>query len=80
MWKAIIYNIDYELEGGENNPNNPNSYTIEDEIDILDPKRPGFIFDGWKPINKIEKGSTGDKVFRASWIKINYVVVDTKVK
>ena len=80
LWKAIIYNIDYELEGGENNPNNPNSYTIEDEIDILDPKRPGFIFDGWKPINKIEKGSTGDKVFRASWIKINYVVVDTKVK
>lgn len=46
-WKPIRY-IDYELNGGTNNPTNPNSYSIEDtEIILQDPIRQGYEFEGW---------------------------------
>ena len=30
-WNPIVYTISYNLDGGTNNPDNPNSYTIETE-------------------------------------------------
>ena len=42
------YTITYELNGGTNAEGNPESYTIEDlPIDLLDPVKTGYEFDGW---------------------------------
>lgn len=74
-WCANTYTISYNLNGGINNNNNPNSYTIEsDEITILNPTRDGYTFKGWSSIlgtliiePKIVKGSYGDLLFTANW-------------
>ncbi|NLT98773.1 MAG: hypothetical protein GXW96_11590, partial [Christensenellaceae bacterium] len=73
-WTAINYNITYELNGGTNNPANPSTYTIEEEVTLLDPTRIGYNFAGWSDGGKIAKGSTGDKTFTASWTPISYTV------
>ena len=47
-WVPISYTITYELNGGTNAEGNPESYTIEDlPIDLLDPVKTGYEFDGW---------------------------------
>lgn len=47
-WVPISYTITYELNGGTNAEGNPKSYTIEDlPIDLLDPVKTGYEFDGW---------------------------------
>ncbi|MBR2801974.1 MAG: InlB B-repeat-containing protein [Erysipelotrichaceae bacterium] len=71
-WKAEIYPINYVLEGGSNHPQNPVSYTVEDEIKIKDPERSGYTFIGWKEGNEIPLGSTGAKTFTAQWKEIIY--------
>jgi uncharacterized repeat protein (TIGR02543 family) len=70
------YSIAYELGGGENHPDNPNTYTSTDAITLQDPDRPGYTFDGWAPENTIALGSTGDKTFTAQWtiIEGHYVI------
>jgi hypothetical protein len=46
------YTIEYNLNGGTNNPNNPGTYTIESDIITLqNPTRTGYIFDGWTGSN-----------------------------
>ncbi len=75
-WEVIIYQITYELYGGENDPNNPNTYTIEDETIVLLPAtKKGNIFCGWQQqkndndivsyIENIEHGSVGDVTLAA---------------
>ena len=67
-WEAIVYNITYELNGGENHKDNPNSYTIEDTpLTIGDATKDGYTFLGWEEGNTIAEGSTGDKTFTAIW-------------
>ena len=73
-WKINDYKINYVLNGGTNHKDNPATYTINDEINILDPSRTGYEFIGWKEGNKIAKGSTGDKTFTAEWKGINYPI------
>jgi len=75
-FKTRNYDIDYHLNKGTNNHNNPDSYTIEDNITLLDPTRSGYVFAGWydnedfhgSPVTQIQPGSTGDKDFYAKWI------------
>lgn len=70
------YNILYELNGGENNLHNPDSYTVESEDIILkEPEKVGYSFDGWYTdkefncsITKISKGSSNDLTLYAKWI------------
>lgn len=47
-FKPIEYAITYELDGGENSPENPDYYTVEDGVlTLYDPIKDGYIFDGW---------------------------------
>lgn len=46
-WKIHNYHINYELNGGVNDPNNPSSYTINDNVTLYNPVKDGYSFDGW---------------------------------
>ena len=46
-WTPITYQIKYELNGGENNEENPNSYNIEQGLVFKAPTRVGYTFAGW---------------------------------
>ena len=46
--KPIEYKITYVLDGGENSPENPEYYTVEDGVlTLYEATREGYIFDGW---------------------------------
>ena len=74
-WDAIDYNINYNLNGGTNNPNNPSRYTIESSITLNEPTRTGYTFSGWTysgqstPVKNaiIPQGTTEDRTFTANW-------------
>lgn len=58
-----IYNITYELNGGENSENNPKEYTAEDDITFESATKADHTFLGWylddsytKQITRIEPG------------------------
>ena len=76
-WEKI-YNIDYVLDDGENNPTNPSEYTSGTEIIIKEPTREGYEFLGWEEGNIINATDTGDKTFTAKWKKNSYNIT-TKV-
>ena len=93
QWTLEKYNIEYVLgDGGENNANNPESYTIEDTpITLADPTRKGYDFVGWYEVDPqtgddigtekatgIPKDSTGDKKFRAEWTLSTYTITYEK--
>ena len=71
----INYNIEYELNGGTNNADNPNKYNIESQtITLRTPTKTGYTFDGWfttadfaGKTTQITSGSYGDKKFYAKW-------------
>ena len=74
---AIVYTITYHLFGGENNPDNPTTYTCEsDTITLQDPEaRELFMFEGWftsqnfsdAAITEIPTGSYGNLDLYAKW-------------
>ncbi|MDG5816906.1 InlB B-repeat-containing protein [Chitinispirillales bacterium ANBcel5] len=71
-WSVVVYEISYNLNGGSNHDDNPNSYTIESEaISLKNASREGFSFLGWfvdsVRISQIESGSTGDLILDAKW-------------
>ena len=72
------YLIVYTVYGGTL-PNNPLSYTVEDEIVLLPPQKDGYVFGGWytDPTfaeesliadNTVKKGTTGALYLYAKWI------------
>lgn len=68
----IQYEITYNLNGGENNPSNPTSYTFEDNIVFKDATKKGYTFTGWVDDNghrvtSIDSGHTGPIVLNALW-------------
>ena len=78
-WKAIEYEISYNLNGGTNNSSNPAKYTIEDTVTLSDPSKTGYSFDGWtdengKATTGITKGSTGKRTFTANWSENTYTI------
>ena len=74
-WTAIDYSITYNLEGGINNSANPTTYTVEQELHLLDPEKEGYKFNGWTDNGIISKGSIGKKTFTAIWEIINYDII-----
>lgn len=75
------YDISYELNGGNNPENVPNSFTEESEtITLPTPTREGYTFDGWYLKNdfsgsketEIKVGSKGDRTYYAKWTIENY--------
>ena len=83
QWELETYSITYELNGGTNHANNPNSYTYEDAtITLQEPTKTGYTFKGWydnssftgTPITQISKGSYGNKTLYAKWTANTYTV------
>ena len=66
-WTPIQYKITYVLNGGTNNEENPETYTIQQEITLKEPTRLGYTFLGWSNGGKITLGSTDEKAFEAKW-------------
>lgn len=50
-WTVNTMTVNYELDGGANDPDNPGSYTIEDRIVLKDAIRTGYTFEGWYTSN-----------------------------
>ncbi len=77
-YSPITYSINYELDGGENNNENPTSYTVENNIELKNPTKSGYTFDGWtysgqsepkKDLNIAAGSIIGDLTFTAHWSK-----------
>ncbi len=74
-WEAVEFPIDYELDGGTNDVNNPTLYTYDSApITLAPPTKIGSSFDGWfsdagltQPAGVIPTGSFGAKTFYAKW-------------
>ena len=81
-WTPVQYEIKYELNGGINNEGNVLTYNVEQEITLSNPTRDYYTFDGWydnkafdgSVVEKIEKGSNGNKVFYAKWTPVQYEI------
>ena len=77
-WEIITYSITYIVD---NKVDSVTQYTIETGLDALPeaPEKEGYTFKGWydnaafkgEAVKNIQKGSTGDKTFRAKWEKID---------
>ncbi|MCR5485733.1 MAG: InlB B-repeat-containing protein, partial [Clostridiales bacterium] len=83
QWNAHVYSINYDLQGGENSPANPSSYTIDTPtITLANASKTGYIFNGWtgngttvQTLNlTLPKGSTGDKTYTAVFSPISYTI------
>jgi uncharacterized repeat protein (TIGR02543 family) len=74
-WSTKQYTITYYLFGGTNGQDNPEVYTVEDEIVLSDPSKSGNTFGGWyenedftgESVSSIPLGSKGNKVLYAKW-------------
>ena len=82
-FRAIVYTITYNENGGTMPDSYATSYTIESpNITLPTPTRTGFIFAGWytnsnltgTAVTTIATGSTGDKEFWAKWNTETYYV------
>ena len=80
VWKLTDYGITYVLNGGANGQN-PDTYTVEQEIVLKDPSKIGYTFMGWysdsafeNAVTNIALGTSGEKVFYAKWEIIEYTV------
>ena len=71
------YSITYDLDGGINHPDNPDSYQYGDKIELLAPTKYGYIFLGWfdsegKQYQRIDPLMFEDVTLYAMW-EINLV-------
>ncbi len=78
-WASDSYVITYELDGGTNNAENPETYTISDTpIELKNPVKTGYVFDGWtgnKVVNnEIVAGTTGHITVTANWTPTTFTV------
>lgn len=75
--ESVKHSIEYNLDGGENNKDNPTSYEENnDEIALKDPVKAGYKFLGWytdntfkNHITMIPANSTQDYKLYAKWEK-----------
>lgn len=72
------YKINYDLDGGTNNPGNPTSYVAGEvqSYPLLAPTKKGYTFEKWVDEvgdgvenTKLRKGVYGDRTFKAVWKK-----------
>jgi len=81
-WGETEYSINYNLDGGTNNKNNPSSYTTTQSVTLLAPTKKGHTFIGWKASGEttavysptISKGSTENKTYTAVWSANTYTI------
>ena len=81
-WDVVQYTISYTMNGGTNDPINPNSYNYHDTITLAEPTRVGYTFVGWTfagqntPTKEVTivVGTTGDKAYTANWSANTYTI------
>lgn len=68
--------IVYELNGGENDPDNPRVYFSDEETELFDATREGYVFAGWYldaelslNVSSIGQGTEGEITLYAGWIE-----------
>ena len=72
-WIPVRYEIVYDLNGGSNPKENPDSYTVEDAFELKEPVKEGCSFLGWTYEGKtqrqvtIKKGTHGTLRYVANW-------------
>ena len=75
-WSMNHYYVNYYLDGGTNNSNNPVYVTYFDDIILEDPYKNGYTFDGWymgnTKVTKIPAGTTEGITLEARWTPILY--------
>ena len=80
-WTPTVYNITYNLGGGNLATPNPATYTIETPtFTLTNPTREGYTFVGWTGTGldaatttvTVAQGSTGDRSYTATWTPIVY--------
>ena len=81
-WTPTVYNITYNLGGGNLATPNPATYTIETStFTLANPAAPtGYTFAGWTGTGldaatttvTVAQGSTGDRYYTATWTPIVY--------
>ncbi len=75
-WEKINYTITYSLYGGSySGAANPEKYTVEDSITLLNPTLAGHFFVGWydmaeggKLVTEIPEGTTGNLTLYARYL------------
>lgn len=77
------YSVEYVLNGGTNNINNPTSYQITDDVDLLNANKDNYDFDGWyldeQFAQKVDnlKGFFGDLELFAKFIPHTFIATFT---
>ena len=83
LYSAKEYSIEYNLNSGTNNSQNPETYTIESpEITLENATRTGYTFAGWyknadfsgDPVEKIATGTIGNITLYAKWEVTDYSI------
>ena len=82
VWNQTVYNITYILNGGT--ANNPTTYTYDENhrVQILDPTKTGYTFEGWVGTDltapskgiAIPAGATGNRQYTATWTPETYPI------
>ena len=77
--KWNYFTINYNLNGGANNPGNPNHYSIDDGIiNLQDPTKEGYEFVAWKYndeiIDAIDVNLVQDITLEAIWSDYEYKI------
>lgn len=66
--------VEYELNGGENNSQNPTAIELNIEYTLYPPTRTGYTFDGWyrdgKKVETVYTETLDDVVLVARWISV----------
>ena len=82
-WTLNTYTIDYELNGGTVNGNNPITFTVNsDDITLINPTKTGYTFAGWTGTGltaatqtvTIAKGSVDNRSYTANWTINQYTI------
>ena len=86
-YNRCTYTINYELNGGTQNPGNPDTYQYGDEIVLLEPTKTGYEFTGWytnpaltSAITAINSTTSGNLILYAGWKDPYEYALDTYKK
>lgn len=83
-WQVIEYTVTLDVSGGD--PLDPITYTVETPVILPTPTSTGYTFLGWtgegettpQPTVVLPKGTTGDKMYFATWeVNIYAITLDT---
>ena len=81
VMNLINYSIIYNLAGGSTSTNNPDNYTVEDNITLVEPTKEHYTFTGWTGTdldtptkNVVINSKIGDRSYTANYEPTNYTI------